>query len=126
MLRYHPRAKTINPQGRDKKPANQWATHPTLQRAIQLTFQTRADIFASPLDCSMKPGITYCAAYPEDSAFGALHDVFSYRLTRSCTANPEYDQGDMKKSILHAIASSTYTTTSFLVVLVLYAWEDAP
>jgi hypothetical protein len=30
MLRYHPRAGTINPQGRKYKPINQWATHPAL------------------------------------------------------------------------------------------------
>jgi len=42
MLRYHPRAGTINPQGRKYKPASQWATPPTLQRAIQLTFQSKA------------------------------------------------------------------------------------
>jgi hypothetical protein len=81
MLRYHPRAEAINPQRRRYKPANQWATLPILQRAIQLTFQTRAEIFASPLNCSMEPGITYCTAYLEDSSFGALYDAFSYRLT---------------------------------------------
>ena len=74
----------------------------------------------------MEPGITYCTAYPEDSAFGALHDAFSYRLTRSCIANPGYDLGDMRKAILHALASSTDTTTPFLGVLVLPVWEDTP
>ncbi len=92
---------------------------PTLQRAIQLTFQSRAEIFASPLNCSMEPGITYCTAYPEDSSFGALYDAFSYRLTGSCTANPEYDPGDMRKAILHALASTTDTATPCLVTMVL-------
>ena len=41
----------------------------------------------------MEPDITYCTTYPEDSSFGALHDAFSYRITASCTANPEYDPG---------------------------------
>jgi hypothetical protein len=72
----------------------------------------------------MEPCITYCTAYPEDSAFGALHDAFSYRLARSCIANLEYNPGDLKKAILHALASSTDTTTPFLVVLVLPVWED--
>ena len=58
MLRYHPRAETVNPQGRQYKPANQWATPPELQRAIELTFLSKAEIFASPLNCSMEPGIT--------------------------------------------------------------------
>ena len=55
MLRYHPRASTVNPQGRKYKPANQWATPPELQRAIELTFLSKTDIFASPLNCSMVP-----------------------------------------------------------------------
>jgi hypothetical protein len=67
----------------------------------------------------MEPGITYCTAYREDSSFGALYDAFSYRPTGSCTANPEYDPGDMRKAILHALASSTNTTTPLFVVMVL-------
>ncbi len=74
----------------------------------------------------MEPGITYCTAYLEDSSFGALHDAFSYRLTGSCTANPEYDPGDMRKAILHAHASAIDTKTPFLVVMVLPVWEDIP
>ena len=91
MLRHHPRAETINPQGRRYKPSNQWATLPTLQRVIQLTFQSRAEIFASPLNCSMEPGITYCTAYPEGSSFGALHNAFSYR-----TSTSDYVYGNLK------------------------------
>ena len=71
----------------------------------------------------MEPCITYCTVYPKESAFRGLHDPFSYRLTRSCTANPEYDPGDMRKVALHALASSTDTTTPFLVVMVLPVWE---
>ena len=48
----------------------------------------------------MELGIAYCTAYKEDSAFGTIHDAFSYRLTGSCIANPEYDPGDMRKAIL--------------------------
>ena len=119
MLRHHPRAETINHQGKKYKPVNHWTTLPTLQRVIRFTFQTRAEIFASPLNCSMELGITYCTAYPEDSSFGTLHDAFSYRLTGSYTDNPEYDPGDKRKAILHALASSKDTTTPFLVVMVL-------
>ena len=99
---------------------------PDLQRAISLTFQSTSEIFASPLNCSMEPGVTYCSAYPEDAAFGAIYNAFSYRLTGSCIANPEYDPGDMRKAILHALASSTDTTNPLLVVLVLPVWEDTP
>jgi len=81
MLRYHPRAEIINPQGRKYEPSHQWVTLPKLQRAIELTIQTRSELFANPLNCSMQPCITFCSGYSEDSAFGALHDTFSYRLT---------------------------------------------
>ncbi len=74
----------------------------------------------------MEPRITYCTAYPEDSDFGALHDAFNYKLAGSCTANPEYDPGDMRKAILHALVSSIDTTTPFLVFRVLPVWEDTP
>ncbi len=74
----------------------------------------------------MEPGITYSAAYKEDTVFGALHNAFSYRLTGSCTANPEYEPGDMRKATLHALASSTNTTIPFLVIIVLPIWEDHP
>jgi hypothetical protein len=40
--------------------------------------------------------------------------------------NPEYDPGDMRKAILQALASSTDSTTPFLVVIVLPVWEDTP
>ncbi len=74
----------------------------------------------------MEPGITYCTAYPEDSSFGALHDAFNYCLTGSRTANPEYDPGDMRKAILHVLASFIDTTTPFLVIIVLPVWEGTP
>jgi hypothetical protein len=74
----------------------------------------------------MEHGITYCTAYPEDGAFGALHDAFSYNLTGSCTANPEYDPEDMRKAVMYALSSSEDNTTPFLVVLVLPVWEDTP
>ena len=74
----------------------------------------------------MEPGISYYTSYPEDSSFGALHHAFSYRLTGLCTANPEYDPGNMRKAILHALASSTNTTIPFLVVMVPPVWEDTP
>jgi hypothetical protein len=32
----------------------------------------------------------------------------------------------MRKAILHALASSTYTTTPFLMVMVIPVWEDTP
>jgi len=115
MLGYTPKREQSTPKAGNTNPPSNGPPPPTLQRAIQLTFQSRAEIFASPLNCSMEPGITCCTADPENFSFGALNDAFSYRLTGSCTANPEYDPGDMRKAILHALASSTNTTTPFLV-----------
>ena len=74
----------------------------------------------------MEPRITYRSAYQEDSAFGAVFDASSYRLTGSCIASPEYDPGDTRKTILHTLASSTDTTTPLLVVMVLPVREDTP
>jgi hypothetical protein len=74
----------------------------------------------------MEPDTTYCTAYLEDSAFGVLHDAFSYRLTGSWITNPEYEPEDMRKAVLHALGSSEHTTTPFLVVMVLPVWEDTP
>ena len=79
MLRYHPRSKLLNPQGLRLKTRNQWAIPLPLARALHSTFLTTCELFASPLNCAMGRGLSYCTAFPEDAAFGALHDAFSYR-----------------------------------------------
>ena len=58
QARYYPRAKSLNPQGRKLKLANHWATMPTLQQALGLTFLSDKELFASPLNCSMSGGIS--------------------------------------------------------------------
>ena len=119
LARYHPRAKSLNPQGRKLKLANHWATPPTLQQALERTFLTTTELFGSPLNCSMTGGISYCSAFPADEAFGAITDAFSYRWSGSCIANPEYEPDDMLKAVLHALASSDSQDTPFLVVMIL-------
>ena len=126
LARYHPRAKSLNPQGRKLKLANHWATPPALQRALEQTFLTTTELFGSPLNCSMSSGMTYCSAFKADEAFGAIPDAFSYRWGGSCIANPEYEPEDMLKAVLHALASSEAQDTPFLVVLILPLWEDTP
>ena len=106
LARYHPRAKSLNPQGRKLKLANHWATMPTLQKALERTFLSDKELFGSPLNCSMSSGISYCSAFPEDEIFGATTDSFRYRWTGSCIANPEYEPEDMLKAVLHALSSS--------------------
>jgi hypothetical protein len=97
-----------------------------LQHAIERTFHTTTELFASPLNCSMEPIITYCSTFLEDYVFRVLHNAFKYTWTGSCAINPEYDPEDTRKSILSALASSTDTTTPFMTVLVLTVWEDTP
>ena len=95
-----------------------------LQHAIERTFHTRTELFASPLSCSTEPCITYCSAFLADYVFGALHNAFSYKWTGTCGTNPGCDPEDMKKAMLHALASSKDTTIPFLAVFVLKIWED--
>jgi len=40
LARYHPKAKSLNPQVRKLKLANDWASPPTLQQALEGTFLT--------------------------------------------------------------------------------------
>ena len=74
----------------------------------------------------MNPNVEFCTAFPEDANFGAHFNSFSYRLTGSCVANPEYEPQDMRKAVLHALASSTVSPSPLLVVFILPAWEDSP
>ena len=69
MPRYHPKAKSLNPQIRPLKLANHWAIPPHLLHAIESTFLTTTELFAIPLNCSVSDGITYCSAFPEDAVF---------------------------------------------------------
>ena len=69
MSRYHPKAKTINPQGRSLKLTNLWAIPPRLRQAIESTFLTAPELFGSPFNCSMSDGITYYSAFPGGRGF---------------------------------------------------------
>ena len=52
---------------------------PVLRHAIEQTFHTNLELFASPHNCSMEPGITYGFAVAEDSVCGALHNAHNYK-----------------------------------------------
>jgi len=107
--------RNTNPPTNESAPPDTTTGHPT-------HIPIKSGNIRQPSQLLHGPGITYCTAYLEDSSF----DVFSYRLIGSCTANPKYDSGDMRRAILHALASSTETTTHLLVVMVLPIWEDTP
>ena len=119
LARYHPRAKSLNPQGRKLKLSNHWAIPPPLRIALEQTFHTTTELFGSPLNCPMTEGMTYCSAFPEDVNFGAILNSFHYRWTASFIANPEYEPEDMPKVVLQALASSEQTNAPVLVLMVL-------
>jgi len=123
LTRYQPRAKSLNPQGRQLKLANHWAIPQTLRIALENTFLTTTELLSSPLNCSTT-GMTDYSAFQDDDKFGAILDSFLYWWTNSCMANPEYEPEDMLKTVLHALASSEYTDTPFLVVPILTKWDD--
>ncbi len=81
LARYHPRAKSLNPQGYTLKLANHWATPPTPQQALERTSFINTELFGSPLNCSMSGGISYRSAFPENEFFSAIPDYFLYRWT---------------------------------------------
>ena len=93
---------------------------------MERTFLSDTELFGSPLNCSISGGISYCSDFPEGQVFGAITDSFIYRWTGSCIAKPEYEPEDMLKAVLHAVASSEASNSSFLVVLILPIWEDTP
>ena len=126
LARYHPRAKSLNPQGRKLKLTNYWAIPTTLRIALEQTFHTTTELFGSPLNCPMTEGMTYCSAFHDDVHFGAILNSFRYRWTASCMANPEYEPEDMLHAVLHALASSEHTYAPFLVVMTLPVWDDSP
>jgi hypothetical protein len=119
-----PKSGNPQPQGRKYKPSNQWATPPLPQHALERIVYNTTELFASPLNSSMELGITYCSAFLKDGVLWVLYNTFSYRWTRFCAANLEYERDDTRKAILHVLASSTDTTNPFLAVLDLPIWED--
>jgi hypothetical protein len=126
MTRYHPRAKSLNPQGRTLQLTNHWAIPTSLRQAIDTTFLTTTELFGSPLNCSMSGNIANCSTFLEEAVFGAILNSFLFRWTSSCIANPDYEPKNMPKAVLHALASSECNETPFLIVLILPIWDDTP
>jgi hypothetical protein len=91
---------------------------------MEIMFLTTMELFGSPLNCSVTGGITSCSAFPENEIFGAVINSFLFRWTSSYIVNPEYELEDMLKEVLHALASSEFTETPFMVVLILPVWDD--
>ena len=126
LRRYHPRAKTLNPQGAELDLKNHWSVQLPLAEAMYHTFGTECELFSSPLNCSMGEGMAYCSPFQEDARFGAVVNSFAYRWTGSCVANPEYTAPDMRQAVEHAIRSSVTTDNPFLCLLTLPSWDDSP
>ena len=126
MPRYHPKAKTLNPQGRSLKLTNKWVIPPRLCQAIETTFITTTEFFGSSRNCSISDGITYHSAFPKDAVFGAIMNSFQLRWTSSCIVDLEYEPEDMLKAVVYALASSESNKNPFLIVLILPVWDDTP
>ena len=62
--RYHPKAKSLNPQGCKLKLSNHWAIPTLLRITLEQTFLITTELFGGPLNCPMTEGITYCSAFP--------------------------------------------------------------
>ena len=78
-LMAHPRAKSLNSQGRALKLANHWALFTLLRQAIETTFLIKTGLFGSPLGCYMSGNMTYCSAFSTDAVFEAILNFFLFR-----------------------------------------------
>jgi hypothetical protein len=83
MSRYHPRAKTLNPQDRTLKLSNHWAIPPKLRQALESMFRPTTELFGGPLNCSMSEDIMYNLAFQKYAVFGAVINSYQYRWTGS-------------------------------------------
>ena len=126
LLRYHPKSKRTNPQGNALKLSNHWAVPADIMDILRRNCGITTELFASPLNCSLAPGLTYCSAFPEDVVFGATHDCMQYQWTGSNEANPEYEPADMLAAMRRAIESACATDLPFSCVLILPYWKDSP
>ena len=127
LRRYHPKARTQNPQGRPLDLKNHWALPQILMRHLMAwTGSPPTELFASPLNCLPDPQHTYYSAYQADAPFGARYNWFLYSWRGHCVANPEYEHEDMLKAMQHAIASANASPQPFSCVLVLPRWKDTP
>ena len=127
LKRYHPKAKTQNPQGRPLNLKNHWALPQSLMHHLTTWTNTPAtELFASPLNCLPDPRHTYYSASQEDAVFGARYNSFSTSWRGHCVGNPEYEHADMLQAMQHAIASADTSPKPFSCVLVLPRWKDTP
>ena len=127
LRRYHPKAKTQNPQGRPLNLKNHWALPQLLMNHLtKWTNSPSTELFASPLNCLPHPYHTYYSASQEDAVFGARYNSFSYSWRGHCVGNPEYEHEDMLKAMQHAIASANASPQPFSCILILPRWKDTP
>ena len=125
LLRYHPLAATSSPKGWRLNQRHHMAMPRAITQVLHTSFSVTSELFTSPLNCSMLPGLTFCTPCKEDEAFGGVHDAFSFRWTGACYANPAPVPEDMHTAALHAIESARHSETPFLCFLALPSWERA-
>ena len=60
LLCYHPSSKCLNPQGNALKLKNHWSLPSSVMQVLRDRCGVTTELFASPLNCSLAPGGTYC------------------------------------------------------------------
>ena len=125
LQRYHPLAAIHKLQGQHLNPRHHMAMPREITQVLHSFFAVTSELFASPLNCSLLPGVTFCSPFKEDEAFGAVHDAFSFRWTGACSAHPAPVPEDMHRAVSHAVASAGHSDTPFLCFLALPSWERA-
>ena len=126
VLRYHPKSKRLNPQGNLLDLKNHWALPASVMELLRQHCGITTELFASPLNCSLAPGLTYFSAFPEDAIFGATFDCMLYQWVGSNQANPEYEPADMLAAFRRAIDSACASPLPFSCVLILPDWVFSP
>ena len=84
------------------KMTNHWTLPEEYMEAIHETMGSVRERFASPLNVSWRT-VEYWAAFRRDRFFGAHYDAYSVQPTGPSEANPEYETGELYKTMKWAI-----------------------
>ena len=119
--RYKPGATTT--KGRKINIRNHWATRDPIREAIIDGYSVTEEMFAPPLNFLIHPSTTYCSIHERDVVFGARYNAYgSQKRGTSIYANPEYEQGELLKTLKWAIMSSQ-EPEPFSAILVYPRWK---
>ena len=97
---------------------NYWTILESLMTAIRRRFCVATERFACPLNFNAAM-TSYHSPFPEDRAFGAIHDAYSWKWLGTSHAHPEHTSEDMQKAIRWALASAEQKDLPSLTVFTL-------